>query len=41
MGEIYELVFHEEVVTDKVRLFVPIYPNNMVRLMELYVYVKY
>jgi len=41
LGEMYELVFPEEVVTDKVRLFVPIYPNNMVRLMELYVYVKY
>lgn len=41
LGEIYELVFSEEVVTDKVRLFVPVYPKNQVRLMELYVYVKY
>lgn len=41
LGEIYELVFTEPVVTDKVRLFVPVYPKNMVRLMEFGVYAKF
>lgn len=41
LGEIYELVFPEQVITDKVRLFIPIYPKNTVRLMEFGVYVKY
>jgi hypothetical protein len=41
VGEIYEAVFSEEVVTDKVRIFIPVYQNNMARVYELGVYVKY
>lgn len=41
LGAVYEIILPEVVKTDKIRLFVPNYVNNMVRLMELEVYVKY
>jgi len=41
LGEIYEGIITDEVTADKVRLFIPIYEKNMVRLMEFAVYVKY
>jgi hypothetical protein len=39
--EIYEGVFTEEVVTDKVRIFIPSYANNMARVYEFEVYVQF
>lgn len=41
LGDIYEGIFSEEIFTDKIRLFIPVYENNMVRLYELGVYVKF
>lgn len=39
-GEIYEVILSEEVITDKVRLFIPVYEKNMVRIMEFAIHVK-
>ena len=41
LEEVYESIFIDEVVTDKVRIFIPSYINNMARIYEFYVYVKY
>ncbi|MCK3683906.1 DUF4998 domain-containing protein [Maribellus sp. YY47] len=40
LGETYSATFEEEIKTDKVRVFVPNYENNMVRIMEIEVYAK-
>ncbi|MFV0591004.1 MAG: DUF4998 domain-containing protein [Draconibacterium sp.] len=40
MGETYSASFEEEIKTDKVRVFVPNYTDNMVRIMEIEVYAK-
>ncbi len=40
LGETYTAAFEEEIITDKVRFFVPNYENNMVRIMEIEVYAK-
>lgn len=40
LSEVYEGTFPDEIKTDKVRLFVPNYENNMVRIMEIDVYAK-
>lgn len=41
LGEIYESMFSDEVITDKVRIFIPSYLNNQARVYEFAVYVKY
>lgn len=41
LEEIYEYVFSDEVITDKVRILIPPYENNMARVYEFAVYVKY
>ncbi|WP_297095013.1 DUF4998 domain-containing protein [uncultured Draconibacterium sp.] len=40
LGETYTGTFDEEISTDKVRIFVPDYEDNMVRIMEIEVYAK-
>ncbi len=40
-GETYTANFGEGIQTDKVRVFVPNYENNMVRIMEVEVYAKF
>lgn len=41
MGATYSATFDEEIRTDKVRVFVPNYQDNMVRIMEVEVYAKF
>lgn len=41
MGATYSASFDEEIRTDKVRVFVPNYQDNMVRIMEVEVYAKF
>lgn len=41
MGATYSTTFDEEIRTDKVRIFVPNYQDNMVRIMEVEVYAKF
>ncbi len=39
-GEIFEVIFDEEISTSKVRLFIPAYEKNQTRIREIAVYVK-
>lgn len=41
LGEVYEMIFSDKVITDKVRIFIPKYVNNMARVYEFAVYVKF